>query len=873
MKQKINAKSICCFILLLLFSVIIFPLKLYAIPAYDGTFVVNQPSGESFEAKQHGDEWYNWIETKDGYGISRNTKTGNWEYYVPSADLKSKVQAKLPPGVPGAIVKKVDPVMLGIPKGLRPPKKQLPDAEMGNSLKKALKNKLDKKLPSATVSGSKKLLVIAVDYATTTATYAPSLIQPLIFGARDSVADYYKNTSYSSVTIEPATETYETATDGFIGWLQLSGNHPNTGSSTSIANQQIARDAIIAADPYIDYASYDTDGNDVVEPTELSIAIIVAGYEASYSSDSPSVWGHQWDMSLVGYPSVDGKTIHQYAQFGERHGDHLATIGIMAHELGHLMFSLPDLYDTNVFNGDSEGIGAFDLMGSGSWGSGAASQPGSSPTQLSAWSKEYLSWGTVNVISSDQSASFPKTDGNSSSIFRINTPDSNQYFLLENRQFSGYDVGFQRYTGQSGHGGLVIYHIDRLKTNLWPSSNNVNADETDKGVDVEEANEGSFGGSMLDNYDYRADTNMFFFAGNNTNFTGTTTPDSGLKSVCPTGISVTDISSYGATMTATISFVVDTTLPSVVSTSPVIDETDVSIDKSVTAITATFSECMDATTLNSSTFALSGATGTVSYDSSTKIATFTPSSDLNYSTSYTATITNGVKDLSGNAMASNYTWSFTTMTPCTDAYEPNDSFVTAYGPLTSRNSYTGKICSSTDVDYFKITAGNTGTISVTLSVPSDKDYDLFLYNSSQAFVALSNIGVAGETETIVHNTSTAGTYYISVEGFDKGIDFDETQTFTLSGTWPTVLPPTVTTGSATSITLSAATLNGTVNANGTSTTAWFDYGTVSASYGGSSTTQMVTGTSTTPVSTGISGLSSGTTYYYRVAALNSAGTS
>ncbi|HEY4481878.1 MAG TPA: M6 family metalloprotease domain-containing protein, partial [Candidatus Brocadiaceae bacterium] len=578
MEQKINDKSIWCFILLLLFSVITFPLKLYAIPAYDGTFVVNQPSGVSFEAKQHGDEWYNWIETKDGYGISRNSKTGNWEYYVPSADLKAKVQTKLPSGVTSPIIGKVDPVMLGIPKGLRPPKKQLPDTESA----KIFKNRLDKKLPSAAVSGSKNLLVIAVDYATTTGTYTPSLIQPLIFGAGDSVADYYKKTSYLSVTINPATETNGTSTDGFVGWLRLSGSHPNTGTSIDFRNQQIAKNAINEADPYINYASYDADDDGVVEPTELSIVIIVAGYEASYSLDSPSVWGHQWDMSSVGNPIVDGKEIQQYAQFGERHGNHLATIGIMAHELGHLMFSLPDLYDTNMLNGSSEGIGAFDLMGSGSWGAASGTNDGSYPTQLSAWSKEYLSWGTVNVISSDQSVSFPKTDGNSSSIFRINTPDSNQYFLLENRQFSGYDAGFQRYTGPSGHGGLVIYHIDKLKTNLWPSSNNVNADENDKGVDVEEANEGSFGSSMLDTNYVRANTNMFFFAGNNGAFTNFTTPDSKLKNGSLTNISVTDISAYSDTMTATISFIADTIPPTVVSTNPANNATDVAINPTIT---------------------------------------------------------------------------------------------------------------------------------------------------------------------------------------------------------------------------------------------------------------------------------------------------
>lgn len=114
--------------------------------------------------------------------------------------------------------------------------------------------------------------------------------------------------------------------------------------------------------------------------------------------------------------------------------------------------------------------------------------------------------------------SFPKADGNSASIFRINTLDSHEYFLIENRQFTGYDAGFQRQTGASGHGGLVIYHVDKLETGLWPNFNTVNADENDKGVDVEEANEGSLGYSMLDTRTYATHTDMFFFLGNNTLF-------------------------------------------------------------------------------------------------------------------------------------------------------------------------------------------------------------------------------------------------------------------------------------------------------------------------------------------------------------------
>ena len=53
-------------------------------------------------------------------------------------------------------------------------------------------------------------------------------------------------------------------------------------------------------------------------------------------------------------------------------------------------------------------------------------------------------------------------------------------------------------------------------------------------------------------------------------------------------------------------------------------------------------------------------TGTVTYDVGSKIATFTPASNLAANTVYAVTMTTGAKDLAGNALASNYAWSFTT---------------------------------------------------------------------------------------------------------------------------------------------------------------------------------------------------------------------
>lgn len=78
--------------------------------------------------------------------------------------------------------------------------------------------------------------------------------------------------------------------------------------------------------------------------------------------------------------------------------------------------------------------------------------------------------------------------------------------------------------------------------------------------------------------------------------------------------------------------------------------------------TATFSEAMNSTTINTANFTLKqGSTtvaGTVAYSGTT--ATFTPSSALAANKVYTGTITTGAKDAVGNALASTYTWSFTT---------------------------------------------------------------------------------------------------------------------------------------------------------------------------------------------------------------------
>ncbi|OIR05619.1 hypothetical protein GALL_123630 [mine drainage metagenome] len=116
----------------------------------------------------------------------------------------------------------------------------------------------------------------------------------------------------------------------------------------------------------------------------------------------------------------------------------------------------------------------------------------------------------------------------------------------------------------------------------------------------------------------------------------------------------------------------DVTAPTITLTSPANLATAVPLNS---AVNATFSKAMDQATLSTTTFTLATSAvpavsvlGAVTYDSVNNIAIFTPSSNLVASTTYTATVTNGAKDLAGNALvvpaaaSPANPWTFTTGT-------------------------------------------------------------------------------------------------------------------------------------------------------------------------------------------------------------------
>jgi hypothetical protein len=112
----------------------------------------------------------------------------------------------------------------------------------------------------------------------------------------------------------------------------------------------------------------------------------------------------------------------------------------------------------------------------------------------------------------------------------------------------------------------------------------------------------------------------------------------------------------------------------------------------------------------------------------------------------------------------------------------------------------------------------------------------------------------------------------SIAGTVTALAISSAETPAPASAAPAAAAPTATTGSAANIAQSSATVNGTVNPNGTDTTYYFQYGPTTSYGSNTASTSAGAGTSDAPVSANLTGLASSTQYHYRLVAANSAGT-
>jgi M6 family metalloprotease-like protein len=395
---------------------------------------------------------------------------------------------------------------------------------------------------SITIDSNAPTLVFLVGFKNQAISSTATVWANKIFGTNTSdLNHYYNEISSGNFSLTAAIESHGTPNDGVIN-ITMSSN-----IQTSYSNEQAASivyDAISIADSVVDYSGFDISPSDgKISRNELQLLFIFAGDEGATTYNDVSktytgVWAHA--SSFVSGRTLDGVVVAQnsngggYAVFGEKqiskeNSRYNATIGVIAHELGHSLFNLPDLYD---INGLSAGIGGFGLMGSGSWGKKIGEEGGETPAHKTGYSK--IKSGFISPITLSASTSSVEVYASSSinqNVYKVMVSSPNEYFLIENRDNSGYDEGM------GFNGGLLITHIDETISD--------NRAVSRKLVDVEEANNAELDYSQ----DNLGDSNNLFKSGNQADFDSASSPNSNSNSGSATNVDISNISATGATMT------------------------------------------------------------------------------------------------------------------------------------------------------------------------------------------------------------------------------------------------------------------------------------------------------------------------------------
>ena len=310
----------------------------------------------------------------------------------------------------------------------------------------------------------------------------------------NSVNRWYANNTNNNITLVPATESYGIDNDGVIrvnmgvDHFNKYNNNPNTDNLTTFRNTYVPlalQKAKQAAN--INFQNFDIDSNGFVSAKELQIIFIVAGGEQSYGGPTQNAtWAHSWNFDdNIAPPKIDNVTLlHSsndllkkgtYAAFGAQHRDstteeHPATIGIMAHEIGHALYNLVDFYDT----GYGSGLGDYDIMSDGIWGQSSVNvEPGATPVQFSAYNKLATA---QNIVESNVNGENIALKCSANEFIKLPTANPKEYFLLECRDTAKIDSdrAFNVFDPRFTDNRLVAiaYHIDEAKYDL-PAARNV----------------------------------------------------------------------------------------------------------------------------------------------------------------------------------------------------------------------------------------------------------------------------------------------------------------------------------------------------------------------------------------------------------------
>ena len=437
-----------------------------AVPADPTPAQVTQPDGSKLTLVLHGDEFFNYLTTIDGYTVVKN-----------NAGFYTYAQLKGDQLIPSHFIARDEnqrtdadrAAIANLPKGLTSPAM----VQNGKKMKEHRNNLIRGIGHGGHMDYSKfRGLIILINYTDRNFNdYVPSNYNPVDFyeamvnshdyqgftlpfgtkiDAMGSVRDYYYDNSFHQ--FDPHFDILGPVDVPFA----CTDAHQFRCDSIFFA-------ALEALDPEVDFSQYDTDEDGTAD----MVFFMVAGHGSDVTAnDRDYLWPHM--KNFENSPVLDGVNFSLYACSTNMTGEedeyrinynNVAGIGTLCHEFSHCL-GLPDFYDA-----DGEGSGGTNRNYPMTWSimaSGFRSNNGRNPAGYSLFERYALGFAQPTLIEGPDTISIPALEKTNMG-YRMNTANEGEYFIIENRQRIKWDKNL-------AGPGMLIWRVDSSNVDVWENN-------------------------------------------------------------------------------------------------------------------------------------------------------------------------------------------------------------------------------------------------------------------------------------------------------------------------------------------------------------------------------------------------------------------
>lgn len=419
-----------------------------AVPAKKLQKVITLTNGTQVSVELRGDEYLSWWEGTDGTAYRATADENVFEAFDLEAQ-KPAAAARRARAEQGRVARL---------------------ARVKNSLKGADDKMRGLGGDHITYKGVKKGLVVLVDFKNKKFAdghdleYYKNVINGKDFtdeeeGYVGSVRDYFLAQSNGQFELD----------FDVVGPVTMSNNYGYYGGDGAYQKDEkvyeMIKEACDGIQDKVNLKDYDWDGDGEAD----QVFFLYAGLGQASGGSAGTIWPHEselryWPCGVLSYST--GK-INTYACANELQPETQgssryisAGIGTICHEFSHCL-GFADMYDTT--GGGGYGMSVFDVMDQGSYNGN-----GFVPCNYTAFERIYAGWvEAIELIDPATVKDMKSVSDYGRPFIMYNYKNTNEYFLMENRQNTGWDKGLY------GSNGLLIVHVNYVPSR-W-ANNSVNS--------------------------------------------------------------------------------------------------------------------------------------------------------------------------------------------------------------------------------------------------------------------------------------------------------------------------------------------------------------------------------------------------------------